>query len=190
MVPVPGAAVILAHHAGWQDGDSKRQRERGSSAWRGNCDGTLYLEAGHHNSDTGEGELILRVLKARDGERPAPLHLIRRRVELCESNGYGEPVTSCVIERDRRSQEDRQAEQARAADAEHDKTDQLVLAAMRDYQAATSINLLRPYVGRSTSAVTSSVARILRAGWATVGRRGQPYTVTPTGLAALNGGPS
>jgi len=32
---VPEAAAILAHHAGWQDGQASRKRERGSSALRG-----------------------------------------------------------------------------------------------------------------------------------------------------------
>ncbi|MPY89611.1 MAG: AAA family ATPase, partial [Luteitalea sp.] len=35
---IPKAGAVLVHHAGWQDGESKRKRERGSSAWRGNVD--------------------------------------------------------------------------------------------------------------------------------------------------------
>ena len=41
MARVPGAGWTLVHHAGWQDSDAARKRERGSSAWRGNCDATL-----------------------------------------------------------------------------------------------------------------------------------------------------
>ena len=66
MARTPGAAWCLVHHAGWQDGDSARKRERGSSAWRGNCDATLYLEAGEYDTERGEALLTLRVLKVRD----------------------------------------------------------------------------------------------------------------------------
>ena len=100
---VPEAAAILAHHAGWQDGESRRKRERGSSAFRGNVDVTLYLEGGHYDTARGEAQLVLRALKVRDTERPPPIRLVRRRVELAESIGRGEPVTSCIIERDRRT---------------------------------------------------------------------------------------
>ena len=42
---LPDAGALLVHHAGWQgEGKSSRQRERGSSAWRGNVDGTWYLK--------------------------------------------------------------------------------------------------------------------------------------------------
>ena len=81
MTRVPGAATLLLHHSGWQDGDAKRKRERGSSAFRGNVDATLYLEAETYDAERGEARLILRALKVRDGERPAPLSLIRRRVD-------------------------------------------------------------------------------------------------------------
>ena len=107
MAGAAGAAWLLAHHTGWQDGEAPRKRERGSSAWRGNCDATFYLEAGEYDAMRGEAALTLRALKVRDAERPAPLHLIRRRVNLLLANRYGEPVTSCVIERDRRTREDR-----------------------------------------------------------------------------------
>ena len=107
LTSVPGAAAILAHHAGWQDGDTQRKRERGSSAWRGNCDATFYLEVGASRSESGETELTLRTLKVRDDERPAPLRLVRRVVEVPgQMNRRGDPITSCVIERDRRTRED------------------------------------------------------------------------------------
>jgi hypothetical protein len=186
LVHLPHAAVILAHHSGWQDGgDTQRKRERGSSAWRGNCDGTLYLEAGTYDPDRREAPLSLRALKVRDGERPPPLHLIRRRVELLEMDRYGEPVTSCVIERDRRTREDRDAERAQVVNLANRATDGAVLQAMQAYPDATSISRLRPYVGLRTEDVSAAVARILRAGWATEGKRGQPYTVTAAGEARI-----
>lgn len=185
---VPGAGAMLIHHAGWQDGEQHRKRERGSSAWRGNSDCTLYLEASDYDSDRGEARLVLRTLKIRDAERPTPLHLIRRRVELLEMDRYGGPVTSCLIESDRRSREDRDAERLAATEAANHETDLAVLKAMRDYPAATSITRLRPYVGLRNEVVSAAVARLLRAGLAVDGKRGQPYTVTEAGLAGLNNG--
>jgi hypothetical protein len=187
MTRVPGAAALLAHHAGWQDGDQQRKRERGSSAWRGNCDTTLYLEAGTYDPDRGEAQLTLRTLKSRDGEKPPPLPLIRRRVELAEMAADGGPVTSCVIDSDRRSREDREAERVAAVEATDHAVDLAVLRAMQDYPAATNITRLRPYVGQRTELVTAAVARILRAKLALDGKRGQPYTLTAAGLARLNG---
>ena len=82
--PVSDAAAIVSLHTGWQDGDSPRKRERGSSAWRGNSDGTVYLEGGEANRDVGTRALILRSLKARDDGDFAPIHVIRTtRVALC-----------------------------------------------------------------------------------------------------------
>ena len=182
----PRAAVILAHHAGWQDGETKRKRERGSSSWRGNCDATVYLEAdGPYDAERGEAPLTLQTLKVRDVERPAPLSLVRRRVELLEMDRHGGPVTSCLIERDPRSRADRDAERTAAVAAHDRETDLKVLQAMRDYPTATSITRLRPYVGLRTDAVSASVARILREKLATEGKRGQPYTLTEAGQMAL-----
>ncbi len=44
---VPTAATVMLFHSGWQDGQASRQRERGSSAWRGNVDATAYLTPVH-----------------------------------------------------------------------------------------------------------------------------------------------
>ena len=188
MATVPGAAVVLAHHAGWQDGDHQRKRERGSSAWRGNCDCTLYLEAGDYDPTRAEAQLTLRALKVRDAERPAPLHLVRRRVELLEMDRHGEPVTSCVIESDRRTRHDRDAERQAALDAQGRETDRAVLMAIRDYPEATSISRLRARVALGMDAVSEAVARLLRTRRIVEGRRGQPYTLTAIGLDHLNGG--
>jgi hypothetical protein len=178
----PTAAGLLVHHAGWQDGETGRKRERGSSAFRGNCDATLYLDAGAADA-RGEAELTLQALKVRDGERWPPLRLIRRRVEVPgEHDGAGQPRTSCVIDRDRRSREDREADRAHAATTADQATDIAVLRAMHAYPGATSISRLRSYVGLRTEAVSDGVARILRAGSAAEGKRGQPFIVTPAGL--------
>jgi KaiC/GvpD/RAD55 family RecA-like ATPase len=186
MASVPGAGAVLTHHAGWQDGENQRKRERGSSAWRGNCDGTVYLEAGEYDADKGEAQLTLRTLKVRDGEKPPPLHLLRRRVELAERDRRGEPVTSCVIGRDTRSPNDREAERLASVRATECEVDLSVLQAMHDYPAATSIAKLRPYVGQRTELVADAVARILRSHLAVEGKRGQPYTITEAGFVRLN----
>lgn len=184
MALVPDAAVILAHHAGWQDGEIRRKRERGSSAWRGNCDATLYLEgSAAYDKERGEAELTLSALKVRDAERSAPLHLVRRRVDLLERDRRGDPVTSCIIERDGRSRDDREAERAAAVESSLNAIDLIVLRAMRDHPEATSIKRLRPYVGLGWDAVSDAVARLLRAKLALEGKRSQPYTLTEAGLA-------
>ena len=183
----PGAATVLVHHTGWQDGEGKRKRERGSSAFRGNVDITAFLEGGTFDADRGEADVTLTTLKVRDAERPPPLRLIRRRVELNEDNGHGQPVTSCVIDSDRRSREERDAEQVQEAEASHRETDEQVLKAMRDYPAATSQARLRAYLGIRNETVSEAVARILQTGWAVEGKRGDGYTLTDTGRSRLNG---
>lgn len=183
---VPEAGCELVHHAGWQDGDTARKRERGSSAWRGNVDATLMLEAGEYSPETGEATLTLKCLKSRDGERGAPLHLIRRRVELPGiADRYGRPVTSCIIVPDDRTGAFREAERAQAADAAHRAAAVDVLRVMHTHPDATSTRLLQPYVGRRLVDVQAAVAVILRDGWAIAGTRGQPYRLTPAGFAAL-----
>ena len=52
-------------------------------------------------------------------------------------------LTSCVIDDDRRTREEREAEQVQAVEAEHRETDLAVLRAMKDYPEATSISRLR-----------------------------------------------
>jgi AAA domain len=183
----PSAATIMSHHAGWQDGESPKKRERGSSAWRGNVDTTLYLEAGAYDAERGEAPLTLRTLKIRDQERPAPLHLIRRRVELLEMGRHGEPVTSCIIERDRRTREDRDAEKSAAMADEQRVTDLQVLRFIVERpEMATSQDGLRLLTGTRKETVSDSLSRLVRAGWALPGPRKKPYTATPAGLAALH----
>jgi len=183
---VPRAAVILSHHAGWQDGDTQRKRERGSSAWRGNVDATLYLEAGAYNETTGEAELTLRTLKVRDAERPAPLQLIRRRVELEQHDHRGRPLTSCVIERDPRTREDRAAEsQAATSQAERDIDLRTLKSIIERPDLATSQDNLRRALGVRKAIVGASLDRLVLNGWVTPGSRGKPYQTTQTGLTAL-----
>jgi hypothetical protein len=184
----PHAACVLIHHAGWQDGDAPKKRERGSSAWRGNVDATMYLEAGDYDEHTGTVPITLSALKVRDAERPADLRLIRRRVSLNEMDPRGQPVTSCVIDRDHRSREMMRAEKAAEIAKASATLDTVVLRAIRDHPAATSNNLLQPFVGQRAAVVRDAVARLLGNGLLIKGIRNHPFTITTAGLEVLNGG--
>jgi hypothetical protein len=185
---VPNAAAVLAHHAGWQDGENQKKRERGSSAFRGNCDTTAYLEACAYDKTKGEAELTLTTLKVRDAEKPAPLHFVRKRVEVLEMDRRGDPVTSCIIEPDRRSREDRETEAAAVLNQQHQKNDlQTLKAIAKDPSGATSQDRLRLLLGVQRGAVYESVSRLLRREWIQLpSKQRQPYTLTDAGKKALD----
>lgn len=180
---VPGAGAIVLHHLGWQDGDAKRKRERGSSALRGNVDNTLLLEV-TDDHDPAEVRLMLTVLKARDADRGAPIRLIRRRVEIEGHDSRGNRLTSCVIVADPRTRRDDEREQQAAREIEDRALDLKVLATMKAHPV-TSLGSLRGYVGKAQGLVNESVARVLSASMATKGKRTEPYTLTDRGEAAL-----
>jgi hypothetical protein len=184
---VPGAGVILAHHAGWQDGETKRKRERGSSAFRGNADGTLYLEVEEDLPERGEARLILSAHKVRDAEKPAPLHLLRRRVCLNEMDTRGEPLTSCVIERDPRTKSEREADEEAAATADTRALDTKVLKVISEHQdIATSQERIRYTVGAKRDDVYASLARLIQGRLIVPPeKQRQPYTLTEAGLNTL-----
>jgi hypothetical protein len=186
MRPAPKAAVGIVHHTGWQDGDQARMRERGSSALRGNVDVTLTLEVAD-DSDPENVRLVLRVKKNRDEEKAAPLYLVRRRVVLNGFGPNGRLVTSCVVEPDTSTREGREAERAAKVEAAATADALAVLGAVRDYPEATNIEKLRELLGLKKDRVSSAVRTILARRWAYSGRRGEPYTLTPEGRAALSG---
>jgi len=177
---VPGAAIVLAHHTGWLDGDSQRRRERGSSAWRGNCDATFFLET-EADQAHGSAPLILRALKVRDDERPAPMRLIRRRVEL-----LGGTATSCVIERDRRTREDRESEDRRVTDAAERDVDHRVLQVLADHpEMATSIAAIRDLLALRNTIVVAALGRLLRGKLVKRAEQRDPYKLTKAGRKTL-----
>jgi hypothetical protein len=183
MAVVPGAATVLAHHAGWQDGDTPRKRERGSSAWRGNCDATLYLEAERYDADRGQAELTVTTLKTRDGEIPPPLRLLRQRVDLHERDRHGRPRTSCIIDRDPRTPDERaEAERVAREESQH-SLDVRLLHLMRDKpNLTTSKEAIRDALGLGAPAVRASVARLLERGWIQPPEKQRlPYRVTDAG---------
>lgn len=185
MVTVPGGVAWPIHHSGWLDGEVKKKRERGSSALRGNVDATIYLEVVEDDPDNHRAFLKLSTLKLRDGERPTPLYLIRQRVDVARFDSHGNPMSSCVILRDTRTRADREAERVAEVEAADAELDLKVLRAMRDYPGATSQGNLRAHLGIKQNDVVDSVGRILRAGLAVEGKRGEPYKVTEAGLAHL-----
>lgn len=179
---LPGAGGLTTHHAGWQDGEAPRKRERGSSAFRGNVEASLYLEACDHEPGAEAVPLVLRTLKLRDLDRPAPLHLLRRRVDITDA--LGQPATSCIIESDPMTAADRAAEQQAEAERACRQVDRKVLEVIRD-RAVTSQRQLRAFAGLRSDAVADALARVLAAGWAEQDRQRQPYQLTTAGRAAL-----
>jgi hypothetical protein len=184
----PGAAAILAHHSGWQDGDNKRKRERGSSSWRGQVEGTVYVEAGDYDTATGEVPLTLTTAKSRDGEKPAPLRLVRRRVELSRVHDSedAKTLTSCVIERDTRTPKDREVEREEVASAGNAVLDLRTLRTLISRPELTSQEQLRQAMGTRKVQVIDSIARLIQKGLVTppAGQR-KPYVVTAAGHAAI-----
>lgn len=186
---IEGAAAILAHHSGWQDGDVKRKRERGSSAFRGNVDGVAYLEADDEAAaDPSLVPLVLRVLKARDAQRPEHVRLVRQRVDLPGFDRRGEPLSSCIIVADSRSASDRESATSAALLAEEHRLDVKVLQMVRDYPKSTSREDIRKLVRAGKPAVAASVTRLVLRELLIEGRRGSPFTLTTAGLRAANGG--
>jgi AAA domain-containing protein len=190
LATIPGAACILVHHAGWQDGETKRKRERGSSAFRGNADGTLYVEVDEEERTDGSAALVIRTLKTRDAERPAPIRVIRQRVNVLGFDARGNPLTSCVIVRDPRTRMDREAAVAAVIASAERELDVRVLRVIRDCPTATSRALIRERVKAGKVAVFDSVARLLDGNLITEGKRGEPFVLTPAGEHLAGGAES
>jgi hypothetical protein len=183
---LPGAAAIIVHHSGWMDGDAPRRRERGSSAWRGNVDAALYLEAGEYDQFKGEAPLVLRTAKVRDAEPAPPLHLIRRRVTLSVCDRHDKPYTSCVIEPDPRSRAEVVAEQAEQAMIANRALDIRVLHTIATQPTlSTSQIKLSKALGVRKELVGDSLKRLVRLGWTSPGGNGKPYVTTARGLDVL-----
>ena len=185
---LPDAGALLVHHAGWQDGENKRKRERGSSAFRGNVEVTTYLEV-TDDTDITEVRLELKTLKARDSERRVPLRLIRRRIDLPEYDKFKQPLSSCIIERDARTYEEveaeRKAEQEQEFKAEQDELVKKVITVIRDNQI-TSQDTLRAYVGCARPKLQMAIARALSEGLATKATQRDSFMLTAAGREYLS----
>jgi chromosome segregation and condensation protein ScpB len=189
LATLPGAGCLLNHHTGWQDGETQKKRERGSSAFRGNVEITLFLEV-TDESDSSSVHLEIQTLKARDSERRVPLRLIRQRVDLLAMDRFGQPLSSCVIEQDPRTYQEIVAERA-AASAAAAKTKQealtrQVLTVIRDH-APTSQTTIRGLVGGKRDEVYGTVAQLLRAGLIRKGGQRDPFSISETGEQTLGG---
>jgi hypothetical protein len=116
--------------------------------------------------------------------------LIRRRVEIPGlADRWGQPVTSCLIESDRRTREDREAEQAEAAEVETRALDLRTLRIVAEHPTlATSQDQIRIALGVRTQLTRESIARNIDRGWMLPpAAQRKPYTLTASGTAALLG---
>ncbi len=183
---LPTAAALLVHHAGWQDGDAAKKRERGSSAFRGNVDATVYLTAGDYDRETESAALTLTTHKVRDGEKPPELHFIRQRVTFTETDRRGKPLTSCVIDPDLKTDADYAAERTQKASTAAAADDLRVLRVMAQHPTVTAQATLRQLAGLGKDPLSAAIARLVqRDCLAPPEKQRQPYTLTPLGRHTL-----
>jgi hypothetical protein len=102
------------------------------------------------------------------------MHLIRRRVYLNEPDRDGQPVDSCIIDRDTRTSADRAAERATAVTTAQEVLDRKVLQTMRAHRP-TSVAMVRQFVGARQNLVADAVGRVLDARLASKKGTRQPY---------------
>lgn len=188
LAPHPEAGALLAHHTGWQDGDTKRKRERGSSAFRGNVEITVFLEA-TDESDPNEVKLELKTLKARDSDKRVPLRLIRKKVDVLGLNKFGQPLSSCTIERDPRTYKEvvaeNEAQKEAAAEAEDNALLKKLLSVVRDNEV-TSLTDMRALVGGNRNKVSGALARAKGQKLIGCDKQRAPYRLTDAGAAKLD----
>lgn len=181
---LPGAGALLLHHSGWQDGEQKRKRERGSSAFRGNVDVTLYLEV-TDGTDPAAVHLELKTLKIRDSEKRVPLRLIRRKVDLPGFDKFGNPLSSCIIERNPKSYKE-VIEEKQAADAEAEKIKQeelqnKILGLIRKNDHLTNQDQIRELLGVGKNKVVAAIAVLLQKKLVFREKQRAPYQATDAG---------
>jgi len=179
----PTAAVLVAHHTGWQDGEAKhrRARERGSSAFRGNTDHALYLAVSKRASVADPiAYLSLDTPKLRDELPGPPLRLQRRRVQTSIRNRHGEPVTSCVIEPDDRDpatvEAEEHAERTAHEQAKRAELETRVLDLCRR-RPITSKVALREQLNVGAAPLRDALANLLAAGRLIHEGQRQPFRV-------------
>ena len=188
---IPHGVSFLLHHSGWQDGEQKKKRERGSSAFRGNVDATLYLEAQPAEGHGGDVRLVLRVLKLRDSERRTPIRMLRRKVDLPTFDHFGNPMSSCIVVPDPRTYAEalaqEQAHTKEAAATQEHALDLELLKVIRDHNPTTQ-DMLRHYLHVKKEVVQAALARVLKSGRVRLPiKQRTPYLLTPDGEAVLNG---
>ena len=182
----PDAGVLLVHHPGWQDADTKRKRERGSSVWRGNVDAVFFAEAGPAD-ERGDVPITVETLKTRDVARPAPLGLVRRVVALAGLVDVdGRPVSSCLVDVDPVSPADRRATMAAEAEArDAARIDVLARRVLRACAAGTVTSQKGVLEVRHADAV-AAFRHAIREGWLEKPTKsGHGYAVTRLGIEAM-----
>ena len=104
---------------------------------------------------------------------------------MLESDAKGEPMTSCIIERDTRRREDLAAAEAAAEAAEAKELDNRILALVRS-QESTSQDQLRLCLGAKRDRVVAATSRLLTAGLIARRRQRDPYTLTTAGTEVFS----
>ena len=188
----PGSVGLVAHHAGWQDDDKAKKRARGSSAFQGNNDTVLFLEADKAD-DPSLVRLTLTGQKERDSETGAEIRLQRKRVEVAGIDNFGNALTSCVIEPDPRSRREVMAEIAERIESkkveQNAEIDFLVMRVIKKGDI-TNVNTVAEVVGRRLKTVADSVKRVQTQGYVRrSGNSKSPYILTPAGEEFIESGP-
>ena len=184
LLTLPGAGALLLHHSGWQDGEQKRKRERGSSAFRGNVDITLFLEV-TDETDPANVLFELKTLKVRDSEKRVPIRLIRKEVALAGFDKFEDPLTSCVIELNPKSYkemtEEKQAAEAEAEQKALKELRQKILKLIQDNDHLTSQDQIREYLEANKNKVSTAIAFLLQKKLVWREKQRAPFQLTDAG---------
>lgn len=182
-----GATIAFTQHPTKAD---PKGGGRGSSVVFGALDTEFRITTEDDDTDVVGSRLItVTCVKQKDDLRPQPLILVGSVVPVRDLQGHemvhesGRPIRSIVLRlADHGDAVDKAVEKAAAADH---AIDLKVLRTMKEFPAATSQQKLRVYAQLNLNDVTGAVGRILRAGWAVQGKRGEPFTVTDAGIQTL-----
>jgi hypothetical protein len=168
----PESFVLLNHHTGWLDGDTKKKRERGSSDFRGNVETSIYLE----KTGTLDGNVTLTLLfvKVRDSKPLPPVRLVRKTIQLDGVDQWGASRASCVVVKDPRTDEQIRYEERRKQDAEESILLDQLLEALRG-MSITSKDEIGPAIGVSRNKGREILIRGQREGLITRPRKQSPY---------------
>lgn len=179
-------AIALVHHPTKKDPTGGG---RGAGNIFAAIDAEIRLEAAdveEHEQDAPR-PVTVRCTKQKDDAEPTPLNVVGHVVIVCNQQGRalayesGRSVTSLVLRADTQTKEDRAHKVFQATRA----IDLKVLAAM---PKATGVKGVREIVRMKQGDVSAAVSRILTAGWASEGKRGECYTVTEVGRNELQQG--
>ena len=173
---VPHAAAMLLHHAGWQDGENKRPRERGSSALRGNVDGTLFLDVVRtRQQQQGYSSIVLKPLKLRDA---APFDPIRLALKPVTIHATTEERATCIVELDA-------SVTATAGGVACNGLEWRVLELLAAKPTALTKAALQGQLGVNSAKLTTVLNDLCARGWVLHQGIRQGYEITPLGRQQL-----